>query len=417
MKTRHGFRRRLGSALGNVALATLGVATALGTIELLLRSFPNWIPGEVRVSPPVRRVHAFVDETYELRLSDGDLFHWMRGAIAPLAPDQDTVVAQVHLVTDAHGFRNLPPEQATYDVVALGDSFTRASGVATPWPQRLSEWTGMDVLNLADAGAGPQQELEFLREFGMNKHPQWVIMAYCGANDLHDAAAYQQARPFLLARFGRYLLRRDTEVWQPSTPSSAQAWVESGYRYPITMRIEGANLEMAFFSAYMGWLSVSGEVIESSQDYRIVRDVILATRESSEEVGARFVLVYIPSKEHVYLPYLEDVETVRRVFADVPTLAQDEAGFLEFTSRPATLELALRHMDDQANLLADFAEDQGVAFLNLTPAFREAAATGVELYYPFDSHWNQQGHELAAQTIASYIERMATAVARERSGE
>ncbi|MBF8299211.1 MAG: hypothetical protein HW397_260 [Dehalococcoidia bacterium] len=143
-------------------MATLGVAMALGLMELLLRSFPNWLPGEVRVSPPVRRVQSFVDETYAVRLSDGDLFHWMRGVIAPLAPDQDTVVAQVHMVTDAHGFRNLPPEQAMYDIVALGDSFTRASGVATPWPQRLSEWTGMDVLNLADAGAGPQQELELL---------------------------------------------------------------------------------------------------------------------------------------------------------------------------------------------------------------------------------------------------------------
>ena len=408
---------RLVSRLGNGCLFLLGLGTALALGELLLRAFPNWIPAEVRVSPPVRRVRAFVDETYEVRLSDGDLFHWMRGAIAPLAPDQDTVVAQVHMVTDAHGFRNSPPEQATYDIVALGDSFTRASGVATPWPQRLSEWTGLDVLNLADVGAGPQQELEFLQEFGVNKHPQWVIMAYCGANDLHDAAAYQQARPFLLARFGRYLLTRGGEVWQTSTPSSAQALVESGFRYPITMRIEDTDLEMAFFSAYLGWLAVSGEVIESSQDYRIARDAILATRESSEEMDARLLLVYIPSKEHIYLPYLEDVETAGRVFADVPTLAQDEAGFLEFTSRPATHELALRHMDDQANLLADFAEDQGMAFLNLTPTFREAAGTGVELYYPFDTHWNQQGHDLAAQTIASYMERMAMVTHKERRGE
>src|SRR3990172_108826 len=178
MKRHHGFHRRGRYVLGGVAMATLGVAMALGLMELLLRSFPDWLPGEVRVSPPVRRVQSFVDETYAVRLSDGDLFHWMRGAIAPLAPDQDTVVAQVHMVTDAYGFRNLPPEQPTYGIVALGDSFTRASGVATPWPQRLSEWTGMDVLNLADAGAGPQQELESLRQFGMNKHPQWVIMAY-----------------------------------------------------------------------------------------------------------------------------------------------------------------------------------------------------------------------------------------------
>ena len=394
-------------------MATLGVAMALGLMELLLRSFPNWLPGEVRVSPPVRRVQSFVDETYAVRLSDGDLFHWMRGAIAPLAPDQDTVVAQVHMVTDAHGFRNLPPEQAMYDIVALGDSFTRASGVATPWPQRLSEWTGMDVLNLADAGAGPQQELESLRQFGMNKHPQWVIMAYCGANDLYDAAAYEQANPFILARFGRYLWARVGEAWQESAPAVAA----SDYRYPIAIRADGTNLEMAFFSAYISWLSVSGEVIEASQDYRIVRDTILSVRALSEEVDARFLLVYIPSKEHVYLPNLDDAEALGRVFADVSTLALDEGGFLQFTKQTASPELARQHMDDQARLLADFAGEQGFLYLNLTSTFQAEAGTGEELYYPFDTHWNQQGHDLAAQTIASYVERMATGPARERSGE
>jgi hypothetical protein len=241
-------------------------------------------------------------------------------------------------------------------------------------------------------------------------------MAYCGANDLYDAGAYEQARPYLVARFGRYLWTSGREALQATTPSRAQSAVESGYRYPITTSIGGAELEMAFFSAYISWLSVRSEVIESSQDYRIVRDAILTARELSDEVNARFLLVYIPSKEHVYLPYLEDAETLRRVYADVPTLALDEAGFLQFTNLPATWELTLQHMDDQANLLAGFAEDQEVAFLNLTSAFQEEAGTGVELYYPFDTHWNQRGHDLAAQTIASYMERMALVTASETPG-
>src|SRR3972149_1908247 len=127
-----GIKKSFRPVLGNVALVILGVAIALGSSELLLRAFPNWVPREVRVTPPVRRVKAFVDETYDVKLSDGDLFHYMRGTIGPLSPDRDKVVAQVHLTTDAHGFRNPLPEQETYDVIALGDSFTRASGVATP---------------------------------------------------------------------------------------------------------------------------------------------------------------------------------------------------------------------------------------------------------------------------------------------
>jgi len=95
----------------------------------------------------------------------------MRGTIVPLSPDQDQVVAHVHMITDAYGFRNSPPEKAVYDIVALGDSFTRASGVASPWPQKLAEYTGRDVLNLGDVGFGPQGELKVLRQYGLKKQP------------------------------------------------------------------------------------------------------------------------------------------------------------------------------------------------------------------------------------------------------
>ena len=397
------FRINLKAVLGNVALVILGVGIALGLMELFLRTNPNLVPREVRVNPPVRRVQAFKDETYEVKLSDGDLYYWMRGTIAPLPPDKDKVVAHVHLTTDAHGFRNPLPEKATYGIVALGDSFTRASGVATPWPQKLAEYTGSDVLNLGEVGFGPQDELEILRQYGLQKRPQWVIMAYFEGNDLYDAAAYEQANPFILTRFGRYILARGRQVWHTSIGDSAHAAVDPSYRYPITVTLSDTKLEMAFFSYYIAWLSVSREAIESSQNFRLVKETILQTWELSEAAEARFLLVYVPSKSHVYLPYLNDAETLARVFTDVPTLELNKAGFLQFIDQTATPELTRQHMDDQAHLLADFAAEQNMVFLDLTPYFQKEAGAGAELYYPFDTHWNQCGHNLAAQTIAQYI--------------
>lgn len=403
MKEPLGIKRSLIRVLGDVALVVLGVGIALGLMELLLRTFPNWVPREVRVNPPVRRVQAFIDETYDVKLSNGDLYYWMQGTISPLSPEKDKVVAHVHLTTDAHGFRNPLPEKATYGIAALGDSFTVAGNVATPWPQKLAECTGIDVLNLGEAGAGPQQELEVLRQYGLEKRPQWVIMAYFEGNDLYDAAAYEQANPFILARFGRYLLAQSIAAWHERRGGSADAAVAPSYRYPITVTINDTDLEMAFFSSYMAWLSVSGEVIESSLNYRLVTETLLKVRELSEAAEARFLLVYVPSKAHVYLPYLNDAETLARVFTDVPTLELDEAGFLQFTNQTATPELTRQHMDDQAHLLADFAAEQNITYLDLTSTFQEEAGAGVELYYPFDTHWNQGGHNLAARTIAKYI--------------
>jgi hypothetical protein len=98
----------------------------------------------------------------------------------------------------------------------------------------------------------------------------------------------------------------------------------------------------------------------------------------------------------------------------VPTLELDEAGFLQFTNQTATPELTRQHMDDQAHLLADFAAEQNITYLDLTSTFQEEAGAGAELYYPFDTHWNQRGHSLAAQTIAKYIEDMLAITASKK---
>jgi hypothetical protein len=237
MKQQLQKKRAFVPVLGNSVLIILGLAVALGLVEMLMRNFPNWVPAEVRVNPPARRVNPQIDDTYDLRQSDGDLYHYMRGNIVPLSPDQDKVIAHVHMVTDANGFRNSPPEKATYDIVALGDSFTRASGVATPWPQKLAEYTGSDVLNLGDVGFGPQDELKVLQQYGLKKQPQWVIMAYFEGNDLYDAAAYEQANPFILFRFGRYILGQGLEALQEKKSGDAQFEAFPTYRYPIRITI------------------------------------------------------------------------------------------------------------------------------------------------------------------------------------
>ena len=406
MKEQHGNKRAFVSVPGNVVLVLLGLGIALVLVEMLMRAFPNWVSPEVRVNPPVRRVKAFIDETYDLRQSDGDLYHYMRETIVPLSPELDQVVAHVHMITDAHGFRNSPPEKATYGIVALGDSFTRASGVASPWPQLLAGHTGIDVLNLADVGFGPQDELQVLQQYGLKKQPQWVIMAYFEGNDLYDAGSYEQSNPFILLRFGRYILGQGLDSLQERKSVDAQVKANPAYRYPVTIKINQKELEMVFFSSYIPWLSLSKETIAASQNYRLVKETILQVQELSNTAEAYFILVYVPSKSHVYLPYVNDAETVARVFTDVPSLGLDKAGFIQFTNETTTPELTRQHMDDQARLLANFAAEYNIRYLDLTPAFQKEAGTGVELYYPFDTHWNQLGHDLAAEMINQYMKKL-----------
>src|ERR1044071_8458664 len=97
MNEQQRIKRAFVPVLGNIVLILLGLAMALGLVEIVMRAFPNLVPAEVRVNPPSRRVKALVDESYDLRQSDGDLWHYMQGNIAPLSPDQDQVIAHIHM--------------------------------------------------------------------------------------------------------------------------------------------------------------------------------------------------------------------------------------------------------------------------------------------------------------------------------
>jgi hypothetical protein len=139
-------------------------------------------------------------------------------------------------------------------------------------------------------------------------------------------------------------------------------------------------------------------------------------QELSEAAGANFLLVYVPSKSHVYLPYLKDPGIAANVFSDVPVIELDDTGFLQFRDKTASPELVSQNMNDQANLLADYAAENKILYLDLTPTFQEEADTGAELYYSFDTHWNQNGHDLAAETINKYITEMLLHSTRKTSG-
>jgi hypothetical protein len=404
MRNRYGFKSRLTTVLSNAVLVVLGVGAALGLTELLLRWQPDLIPRGVRVSPPVRRYQAFDDNTYEVSLSDGDLFHWMRGKIQPLSPDRDEVVASVRFTTDAHGFRNAPPERPTYDVVALGDSFTMAANVASPWPQQLAETAGRHVLNLGEAGAGPQQELAILRKYGLSKQPLWVIMAYFEGNDLYDAGSYARASPLIITRVAWYFVTRAEAAQPTSSEESNEDFASHSYLYPMTLTINGAELEIGFFSAYFAWATVSEDTIRQSRNYELVCETILDALELSEAAEAQFLLVYVPSKESVYLPLLDEKASLARVLGDVSMLELDSARFIQFAPQPVSVELARHNTGAQASLLGEFAADHDIAFLDLSPTFQATAGAGAQLYYPYDTHWNQSGHDLAAETIAAYLE-------------
>jgi hypothetical protein len=47
--------------------------------------------------------------------------------------------------------------------------------------------------------------------------------------------------------------------------------------------------------------------------------------------------------------------------------------------------------------------EAGLAFFDTTPILEQAAAQGEMVYYVYDTHLNQRGHDLAGAAIADYL--------------
>ena len=116
------------------------------------------------------------------------------------------------------------------------------------------------------------------------------------------------------------------------------------------------------------------------------------------------MLVYVPSKEHVYWSRIWDPTDVNNILERSVTvkLSEGDHGHFEWEPKYLSYDEFNQNHSAQEKLLTDFTRDNNIEFLNLTPTFWEQGIKRGELYHYADPHWNQAGNDLAAQTIADY---------------
>ncbi|HKI01927.1 MAG TPA: hypothetical protein VKK31_08110 [Thermoanaerobaculia bacterium] len=293
-------------------------------------------------------------------------------------PHDDFVWDGVRYQYDQSGFRNRPDPKAA-DVVVVGDSFIEGWGVTAEElaTSRLAADLGRPVVNLGQSWYGPQQELEVLRRYGLPLHPKACVWAFFEGNDLQDVERYEKALPvwpelsrrnhsFALRSFTRnalYALRR--LLGKDATGTLA---------YPSgVFRASGGRDVRMYFEYKPHRLSAKEEAALGE-----VRSVLTKAGGLCRSHGARFLVVFVPSKDRIYLG--------RTRFA-----AESEPLHWGRNGLPRRLAGIVRQADP------------GAEFLDLTPSFLARAARGEVLYFPQDSHWSPLGHAAAADAIAARL--------------
>lgn len=381
----------------NLSLALLVVSA-----EVILQLMFNTLPPAIRYRMPqyptragivfneaigAREFPAHQQVAYHVDGRTGDLYELtcLTHPEAPLFPPYD-----VSFVRDSHGFRNREPTPLQAELVVVGDSFTAAEMVQTPFWANITP--NVYTMGLPDSGTLEQNVL--LETYGFVRSPRIVVQAYFGGNDMQNNWDYQHVRAA-----GETFYKRDIVNASPLellVLPRLGAWLFrpsiSSCPYPIT---DSQGNRIAFYDPFFANAMLPPSALQQTDQFQLTRQAILAAAEQTRRSGAVFILLYIPYSAETHWNLLSP-EQIAEIQYRLPP---ENFGYSPRIAEP----LSDSSMDAQRHLLSELAHDHEFLFLDLTPAFRAATEAGTSLYFYGDTHFNQAGHDLARATLTEFL--------------
>ena len=177
------------------------------------------------------------------------------------------------------------------------------------------------------------------------------------------------------------------------------------YVFPMTASTNAGDVETILKFPHLIPISADYETIENSDEFKALSASLIEIDEQVKAQNGRFLLVYVPSKEHVLWSRFWDPVDVNHILERTVTvtLSDGDNGRLQFDPQILTYEQFNENHLAQEQLMADFAVENDIEFLNLTPVFWQKTIDEGEFFHFADTHWNQAGNQLAADTIWDYI--------------
>ncbi len=325
------------------------------------------------------------DESLVLRMRPGYSYEGLfEGDIRGLFSESSYKPAPYKAVYDKDGFRNKYTGQPA-DVVVLGDSYMEVGETNDEtFAAYLEKIAGLKTANYGMGWYGPFQYLEVFKRYGMKNSPRFAVFSIFEGNDLKDTAEYSAWRKggdyyhfnvyhsgnflrrfFLCVKdtakmFGKLLVRR----WDPRRAairlSAAGRVYHTVFVYPVDTRPR--------------------HEISRLPELQELKTVLREFNAACQARQIKPLILFIPSKAHIYLPY-----------AETPGIPEDSAQ----KQKQARAEL------ESAVELA--VKEAGLEWLSLTEAFENAAKAGEFVYYETDTHWNARGRTLAAELAAAKL--------------
>jgi len=291
-----------------------------------------------------------------------------------------------HYKVDQNGFRNAGGWPDETEIVVVGDSLVFGYGVDadSAWPQLLSGYTGMDVLNLGLIGASPQQYRKIYETFARPLKPAVIVVGFFARNDFWDAEKYATWEQSGIG--GNYL------EWRGFGRPTAEQYEDPLYRMLYALRKRSFVLALLKF----------GRDALSGREAAAPTELTMADGSQLLLHGRDYNLKTVLSE-----PGNETFELVVSELRQIRDAAMDDGSRLVVLLQPAKEEVYRESPDaprsDATAALRDRLEQLGIEFIDAAPALQELAQNGESLYFPTDGHPNAAGYAIFAKLVADYL--------------
>ena len=298
--------------------------------------------------------------------------------------------------SDKDGFRHNHPAKSS-DIVVIGDSYiAMGENEADTFGRRLERLSGLSVQNLGVGGYGPFQYLEVLKKHGVPKKPKYVLFCFYEGNDIRDIGGYlawketgkYNGRYFLQPFLGKYVTALSDEIsylWSTgwTTIQFVANKIQPRKIHPDVAIVNLGNRNYNMFFHYKTDSRPVDEIIRSTE-WRQLKKILADFKDISEQNRIKPIIMYIPSTAHIYAQY-----------------STEESG-------ENWLKIRWQQVAAKANMedaMIRVSNELHIKLASLTPVFEAAARDGKLLYYPFDTHWNSTGREIASTFMASILKK------------
>lgn len=300
-------------------------------------------------------------------------------------------------VTDEHGYRNEPPtDNQSYPVMVVGDSFLDVQyGETENFVKLLAETLEQPVYNHSYPGAGAFWGLHrYLIEGRFRERPPrvmvWGLLERELGGSLFAGYVYHlrvlekgQANP-VSAKAGIAWDQVKPELLTASLPDTSfvaaaarRFWNISRYKVfgAITpdVIISRPDLSGRDYLFYLYNLNAMAWTPEQRDPVRVARSVKFI-RDYLHGLGTELVIMLIPEKEQVYRELIP-------------------GGDQRYPSS------ALNDVERELNT-------RNIPVVNLLPAFLDAKARGMPLYWRDDTHWRPEAMRIAAEMVGERVKRI-----------